>query len=157
MSLINKVDLCFGCAQLYAKTLEKSETRPWLKIFRFSQVWTEKPATSSSKTRPDPDPNLGGLAFFLRFLGFPKIPVKKHYAHIITTGISGFSVLLTALTYQISLNGKQFMATILSNLPKMATFLLLKVFSQKLFEGKVYKRRNYSWIYNFYGEWANKV
>ena len=137
------------------KNPEKSETRPWLKIFRFSQVWTEKPETSSSETRPDPDPNLGGLAFFLRFLGFPKIPVKKHYAHIITTGISGFSVLLTALTYQISF---PLMATILSNLPKMATFLLFKVFSQKdIRRKKVYKRRNYSWIYNFYGEWANKV
>ena len=33
-----------------------------------------------------------------------------------------------------------FMATILSNLPKMATFLLFKVFSQKLFEGKKFTR-----------------
>ena len=32
------------------------------------------------------------------------------------------------------------MVTISSKLPKMATFLLLKVFSQKLFEGKKFTR-----------------
>ena len=138
------------------KNPKKSETRPWLKIFRFSQVWTEKPETSSSETRPDPDPNFWGLAFFLRFLGFQKFLWKNIMPTSLLLAFPDFQSFLQP--WHTKFPWKMFMATISSKLPKMATFLLLKVFSQKdIRRKKVYKRRNYAWIYDFYGEWANKV